>query len=40
MINLHSYIMKKPNNVRCGISIIQSEKDKNKYFTVIVFSDI
>jgi uncharacterized protein YkwD len=38
--NGHSYIMKKPNNVRCGISIIQSEKDKNKYFTVIVFSDI
>ena len=35
----HSYIMKKPEYVKCGISIIQSDKDKNSYFTVIVFSE-
>ena len=35
----HSYVMKKPEYVRCGISIIQSDTDKNRFFTVIVFSD-
>ena len=35
----HSYIMKKSEYIRCGISMIQSDKDKNRYFTVIVFSE-
>ena len=35
----HSFIMKKSEYVRCGISITQSDKDKNRYFTVIVFSE-
>jgi uncharacterized protein YkwD len=35
----HSHIMKKPEYVKCGISIVQSDKDKNSYFTVIVFSE-
>lgn len=34
----HSNIMKDPEFVRCGISLVQSEKDKDRYYTVIVFS--
>lgn len=35
----HSSIMKMQNFKRCGISITQSSLDKNKYYTVIVFSE-
>jgi uncharacterized protein YkwD len=34
----HSSIMKDSKYVRCGISLIQSKKDPNRYYTVIVFS--
>ena len=34
----HSYVMKKPEYLRCGISIVQSTKNKDEYYTVIVFS--
>ncbi len=34
----HSSIMKDAKYVRCGISLIQSKKDPNRYYTVIVFS--
>jgi uncharacterized protein YkwD len=35
----HSSIMKMKNFKRCGISVVQSKLDKNKYYTVIVFSE-
>lgn len=35
----HAFVMKKPEYVRCGISIVQSTTDKDKYYTVIVFSN-
>lgn len=34
----HSSIMKDVNYIRCGISLVQSKKDPNRYYTVIVFS--
>lgn len=34
----HSGIMKDPSFKSCGISMVQSEEDKNRYYTVIVFS--
>lgn len=34
----HSGIMKDPTFKRCGISLVQSKEDKNRYYTVIVFS--
>jgi hypothetical protein len=34
----HSSIMKDAKYVRCGISLVQSKKDPNRYYTVIVFS--
>ena len=34
----HSSIMKDVKYVRCGISLVQSKKDSNRYYTVIVFS--
>jgi uncharacterized protein YkwD len=34
----HSSIMKDSKYVRCGISLVQSKKDPNRYYTVIVFS--
>ena len=35
----HANIMKNSKNKRCGISLIQSQKDTKKYFVVIVFSN-
>ena len=35
----HSSIMTMKNFKRCGISVVQSKLDKNKYYTVIVFSE-
>ena len=34
----HSQIMRDGKYVRCGISLVQSKKDLNRYYTVIVFS--
>lgn len=34
----HSQIMRDGKYVRCGISLVQSKKDSNRYYTVIVFS--
>jgi len=34
----HSQIMRDGKYVRCGISLVQSKKDSNRYYVVIVFS--
>lgn len=34
----HSQIMRDGKYVRCGISLVQSKKDSNRYYAVIVFS--
>lgn len=34
----HASIMKDEKYVRCGISLVQSKQDPNRYYTVIVFS--
>jgi len=38
MSGAHSSIMKDDDYVRCGISLVQSKDDPNRYYTVIVFS--
>ncbi len=38
MSGTHSSIMKDGDYVRCGISLVQSKDDPNRYYTVIVFS--
>ena len=34
----HSSIMRGDDYVRCGISLVQSKEDLNRYYAVIVFS--
>jgi len=34
----HAFIMKQPEYTRCGISLVQSKTDTNKFYTIIVFA--
>jgi hypothetical protein len=35
----HSFLMSQPTYKRCGISLMQSKKNKDIYYTIIVFSN-
>ena len=34
----HAFIMKQPEYTKCGISLVQSKTDTNKFYTIIVFA--